>query len=82
MRAVFLVASLMILTVVLSDNAVTNAMPKQQVLSHTTRAGAVADTVLRTNRFTFHTNSWINLHYFLYQWADTRTEPGEQRAGR
>jgi hypothetical protein len=80
MRAVFLVASLVILAVVLSDTAVTNAMPRQQVLSHTISASSVDDTVLSTNRFTFQSNFWINLHHFLYQWANTRNEPDEQIA--
>jgi hypothetical protein len=33
--------------------------------SHSTAATRVA----RTERFQFHSDPWINLHHFLYQWA-------------
>jgi hypothetical protein len=31
--------------------------------------GQPATTVATTNRFEFHSDPWINLHHFLYQWA-------------
>ncbi len=35
---------------------------------------ASSDMVLRTERFSFHSDPWVNLHHFLYQWA--RAEAG------
>ena len=49
-----------------------------------TGAGArsipVEDTLVETQYFSFHSDPWINLHHFLYQWsrADGRLASGRQ----
>ncbi len=48
--------------------------PAELTGAPTAAAAARADTMLRTNRFTFHSNPWLNLHHLLFQWADVRSK--------
>jgi hypothetical protein len=47
-----------------------------------TRAAAGADCYrVQSERFDFHSDPWINLHHFLFQWAraSSRPKPGDSR---
>jgi hypothetical protein len=43
--------------------------------------GQEAEPVMETARFSFHSDPWINLHHFLYQWARADLGLGTGRAG-